>query len=480
MATLVNGFPTKEFFVEMLTRDIDLTDAILDLLDNCLDGVLRKKGVSTNSSNPDIDYSGYSANITITNDSFSIQDNCGGISKYIAINSAFRMGREANSSQDNNLPTVGIYGIGMKRAIFKIGREAKIISKCNDEQFVVTIPDEWTKNDSWNLELQDISSVPDGIADGGVIVTVTQLNQSIAALWADDRRKNFINNLINAVQKSYSLIIEKGFSITINDIEVKSWPVKFMISAPEKGKGAIGPYIYKDTIDGVNVDLIIGFYRPVVSADEIDEINATHRSSSDAGWTVVCNDRVVLYNDKTHLTGWGEGGTPKYHTQFIGIRGMVFFRSNNPKLLPTTTTKRGIDLSSAVYSQVKERMREGLNLFISYTNQWKGRLDEEKKHSKATDNVSMHTLLSDQTIQDKYNLSSTIRSKRGSTGTTFVPTLPKPETTSNTQVIRYFKPVDQIEFLAECLFDQTLDDIKASVIGEKCFDLIYKRFKGEK
>ena len=185
MATLVNGFPTKEFFVEMLTRDIDLTDAILDLLDNCLDGVLRKKGVSTNSSNPDIDYSGYSANITITNDSFSIQDNCGGISKYIAINSAFRMGREANSSQDNNLPTVGIYGIGMKRAIFKIGREAKIISKCNDEQFVVTIPDEWTKNDSWNLELQDISSVPDGIADGGVIVTVTRLNQSIAALWAD-------------------------------------------------------------------------------------------------------------------------------------------------------------------------------------------------------------------------------------------------------------------------------------------------------
>ena len=33
--------PTKRFFVEMLTRDIDLEDAILDLLDNCLDGVSR-------------------------------------------------------------------------------------------------------------------------------------------------------------------------------------------------------------------------------------------------------------------------------------------------------------------------------------------------------------------------------------------------------------------------------------------------------
>lgn len=33
--------PTKRFFVSMLTRDINLADAILDLLDNCLDGALR-------------------------------------------------------------------------------------------------------------------------------------------------------------------------------------------------------------------------------------------------------------------------------------------------------------------------------------------------------------------------------------------------------------------------------------------------------
>jgi len=34
--------PTKQFFVSMLTRDINLADAILDLLDNCLDGALRR------------------------------------------------------------------------------------------------------------------------------------------------------------------------------------------------------------------------------------------------------------------------------------------------------------------------------------------------------------------------------------------------------------------------------------------------------
>ena len=43
MAT-VDASPTKEFFIKMLTRDIALEDAILDLLDNCLDGIVRIKG----------------------------------------------------------------------------------------------------------------------------------------------------------------------------------------------------------------------------------------------------------------------------------------------------------------------------------------------------------------------------------------------------------------------------------------------------
>ena len=39
----VSAAPVKSFFVYMLTRDIRLEDAILDLLDNCVDGILRSK-----------------------------------------------------------------------------------------------------------------------------------------------------------------------------------------------------------------------------------------------------------------------------------------------------------------------------------------------------------------------------------------------------------------------------------------------------
>ncbi len=39
------GGPTKRFFVSMLTRDIRLSDALLDLIDNCVDGAARVKVV---------------------------------------------------------------------------------------------------------------------------------------------------------------------------------------------------------------------------------------------------------------------------------------------------------------------------------------------------------------------------------------------------------------------------------------------------
>jgi hypothetical protein len=36
--TEIDAEPTKAFFIDMLTRDIPLDQAILDLVDNCVDG----------------------------------------------------------------------------------------------------------------------------------------------------------------------------------------------------------------------------------------------------------------------------------------------------------------------------------------------------------------------------------------------------------------------------------------------------------
>lgn len=82
----------------MLTRDIKLEDAILDLIDNCLDGALRLG----NGDKPT--YGKYWVKIKLAKDHFSIEDNCGGIPREVAKNYAFKMGRDLDDKRNYSTP----------------------------------------------------------------------------------------------------------------------------------------------------------------------------------------------------------------------------------------------------------------------------------------------------------------------------------------------------------------------------------------
>jgi hypothetical protein len=69
----VDARPTKNFFVEMLVRDVDLLDAVVDLVDNSVDGARRLRGREG-------DYRGLHVAIAFDGESFRITDNCGGMS----------------------------------------------------------------------------------------------------------------------------------------------------------------------------------------------------------------------------------------------------------------------------------------------------------------------------------------------------------------------------------------------------------------
>lgn len=475
MAGFAQGAPTKEFFVGMLTRDIELNDAILDLLDNCLDGVVRQKRAVDKRTTPDY-YCGFFSNITITKDAFIIEDNCGGIPRDVAEKYAFRMGRSPEKAGDD-LPTVGIYGIGMKRAIFKIGRSATVVTRNNKSLYQVTIPLDWaSKEDEWDFPIEELDD-EDVLRNGGTRIEITAINSGIVEIWEnEDKLSTFVNALIKYVQQSYSFIIQKGFRININGENVSPLPIQLLMSDKIAGV-EIKPFLYTQAFDDVNVSLAIGFYAPPPSPEDIDDENALKRSSSDAGWTVVCNDRVVLYNDKSHLTGWGEAGVPQYHTQFIGIRGIVIFESNNPKNLPMTTTKRGIDTSSNIYAVVKDRMRQGLKLFTDYTNRWKGQNTGERVYSSVAKSIDIDKLVG---AKDDIESTNSIRFRQNKGGFVYNPDLPKPKSDKPFKRISYSKGTEEILCIIEYLYDDKDHPATPSQVGEKCFDIILKEARKKK
>lgn len=359
--------PTKQFFVSMLTRDIELQDALLDLLDNCVDGILRSAKTHSSASQP---YKGFRAEIVLAKDHFSITDNCGGIPIETARRYAFAMGRPSGADPETSSATVGMYGIGMKRAIFKLGTDA-LVESWSDVGFAVEITAEWMSSEGW--EKLPMHEPPDeSLKKGHTAITVMSLNPDVATAFGND---SWIDDFRKLVAQHYSIIIGKGFSVRIGNgveqaEEVAGEPFRLLQSSSSEGKG-IAPYVYAGNIDGVDVEIYAGLYRRLLTEEEADREEETRGTSDDAGWTVACNDRVVIWKDKTRLTGWGEASVPNYHGQFIAITGIVLLKSDDPRRLPLTTTKRGIDASSNIYSEAKELMREATKSLTSFTNQWK-------------------------------------------------------------------------------------------------------------
>src|SRR5271157_733499 len=140
----VPSTPEKGFFIWMLTRDIDLQDAILDLLDNCVDGAIRVRSKAMADKDS---FEGFWAHVTFHENKFVIEDNCGGIPWKIAQEYAFCMGRPEEVKTKPG--TIGVVGIGMKRAIFKMGREGYVHSSHKDDSFMVTIPPSWFAKKEW-------------------------------------------------------------------------------------------------------------------------------------------------------------------------------------------------------------------------------------------------------------------------------------------------------------------------------------------
>ena len=353
---LVDASPTKEFFIEMLTRDIKLEKAILDLIDNSIDGA--KKNTASE------DFSGLLVDVKLNKESFVVTDNCGGFDLNTAKNYAFRFGRPEAST--NVRHSVGRFGVGMKRALFKIGKTFVVESKCNSEHFSVEVNvDNWSRQNEWtfkfisgDLLLNPLIGKND--ADG-TIVKVTDLYPNIK----DEFESNyFTSNLKSEIERFMYYSLEKGLSVKLNGVGLKHEPLKMLSSEQLK------PISKEFSYDGgaIKVKIVVG----------IGEANPDL-----SGWYIYCNDRLVLEKDKSNLTGWEgriyeESKMVKWHHQYAMFRGLVFFDSDDPTLLPMTTTKIGIDSNSAIYRTVKIEMIETMGQVSNFLKKLKDDDDRDE------------------------------------------------------------------------------------------------------
>lgn len=441
----INASPTKEFFIYMLTRDIPLSRAILDLVDNSVDGARRLR--------VDGNFQGLWIRLELNSGLFRIADNCGGIPVRTAREYAFRFGRPSGAPPTPH--SVGQFGVGMKRTFFKLGRWFRIDSTTSTSKFEMKIdveawkaggdsdsPDDWHfQFDSVQENLQDVPE-----EEIGTRIEITELHQSVAESFALD---SFVTRLKQELSVAHSLSMAKGLKISVGGIPLDHEPQKLFVSDRLK------PAFVERTIERNRIDNLDG---PPVKVKLYAGI--AERSFHDGGWYVFCNGRMVLRADQSPTTIWSQvHGLRQYHPDLAYFRGYAYFDSDHSALLPWTTTKTGVDVDSPVYKVVQQDMIEISKPILAFLSN----LAKERASVEHGDSADRTLALAVET--SKAETMETIPLSRIFVAPKPAPIPPGPRM----QKIQYSKPADEVARAMQMLKVSTF-----VAVGERTFDYYMK------
>jgi len=307
----LDGSPTKEFIINTITKDISIEAAIFDFIDNSINAAEK-------ITNPKR-LQGYGVWIEINKDCFVITDNCGGISKDKVFKGAFRIG----SSSDYKAG----YGIGLKRAFLKFGKN--IIIESNREDYsckIIVNVDEWGSNNKWEFDSTKTNYI--GEEPEGFKIIINNLYNDIRNTLL---KNTFINKLIKRIATRYRYKLKNNFSISINgqDIIPKFINGKIIEDSPYR------------IFNGISVKVKLF----------LNNLN------KDNGWDIIINGRCIVERDKTKVTQWKRRLICK-GCSYDNFVGEVLIECDNIKKLPLLSTKDGIDVDSRSYEKILNYMYE--------------------------------------------------------------------------------------------------------------------------
>jgi hypothetical protein len=432
--SIVDARPTKDFFISMLTKDIELTRSIIDLVDNALDGARRLR--------KERDYKGLFIKIEATPQRFKILDNCGGIDIDLAREYAFRFGRSPKMKA--TVHSVGQFGVGMKRALFKLGKHFSIRSDAPRSWFVLTVDvEKWKNGEEWEFEFDDYGEdLPEnGGRELGTSITVTSLHPAVSEALSSEI---FQKRLTKEITEAHTKAMEKGLTLSFGGVPLGVRPLVLLQSKELK------PAYHEMTWGKGRSEVKVKLYAGVADS-----------KPSEAGWNIFCNGRLVLGADQSAITGWGEGSgkiIPHFHPQYTRFRGFVFLDSDDTSSLPWNTTKTGVDTDSPHYKAVRLEMIKLMRPVIDFLN----RLAAEKKTKDEDERVLESVLVSANARElSELEVRQSFQSPRAALAREKPPEMGR---------IYYLKPKKEIEVARK-----KLNVSSAKQVGEKTFEYFYKR-----
>jgi hypothetical protein len=447
MTEIVSFQPTKKLFIDILTRDIPIRDCILELLDNAVDSYTRN-GINEKRE----------IQLNFDKDVLTVCDNCGGVNKEKLQKEVFRFGTKDFL---NNVPTIGLYGIGLKRSIFKLGK--LIIFETDDGKDYCKLEidvNDWLKkkdkdgNDKWDLALTKTSESK--LAHGEKPYTKIKIKK-LRSETIETFVPNFETNLKETVKIYYSRFIQNDkISFYVNDEEQKGFEIKV------KSSNDFKPVKVEDCYEGVKITIICWL-------DLKGDQKRAQKKVGHQGWNVFMNERLVIFDDTSEDTGWvaeGRSFLPKFHSLFNRFRGVVFLNTDDPSKLPINTSKNGFNKEGKIYHYLLNLMVKVARPFITF-------MSKKYNEQKEKINIKEDELLAiiDEDSRKKEIIETPIDDTKTEYQSKFMPPALKTETRSTIDQtsILFKKPKRQVDIIKKILKVYTNKQV-----GEKTFDYYWE------
>jgi hypothetical protein len=336
----------------MFTRDISFEDCILDLIDNSIDSLVREQDIdpakeilATPKERAKSETALNTVQVNLDPKEIVVQDDCGGIPKDLVEDELFAFGHSPDFQSKQQL---GIYGVGLKRAIFKIAEKFEMASSTTSDSFKAQLNvEDWAAKEEAMEDWRIPVTFGKPSTRTGTTITFSPVRAEVKMRLRDGA---FLGKLTQSIAQTYALFLERHVRVKVNGDVIKPEGI------PIGESTVIKPGQSDFTTGDVKVRIICGLAarNPMWTYER-------------GGWYVLCNGRVVVSADKTELTGWNIG-LPSFHSKYKGFVGVAIFRSKNPLALPWTTTKRGLNRESTVFQDAKREMTMLARPIISFLN----------------------------------------------------------------------------------------------------------------
>ena len=331
---LLNAIPEKRSFFAII-NDYDIKMAICELIDNAID--FWKQSDSSKPLQIRID-------VDARQQSIDIRDNAGGV-KYENLRLLISPGASSNSAFD---ATIGVFGVGSKRAVVALAQEVKISSRHKDEKtYLIEFDDSWLGDEEWKLPVYET----DNINEGETLIKLARLrkaiNPSIEGVDGGiDSIENTEKDLRVHLSSTYAkFITEQNIQIALNEQLIK--PILFDTDwtyPPSYCPKTIKLKFKVEENRVLNVSITGGLLQEGAASD------------GEHGVYLYCNNRLITKAHRSPQVGYvtGQAGSPDH----LYVMRVIIEMHGSAKYMPWDSSKTRANFNSEVLKRIQKKIIE--------------------------------------------------------------------------------------------------------------------------